>query len=166
MTLKKQHWSIKQWKARSCCESFPDDWKWWWNFFSVFEWFLNYLTASVGPESYYLSLYNLHTVTLPPPKGVLQAWYSANCLLSTSQIWLIEESEPWRSSIAPSTEEVWQGQKVQWSCAYTILMQINSEAFSPLYLWALTIVINFLDSPDNNYANYKQCTVPLRYKRR
>ena len=46
-------------------------------FFSVFEWFLNYLTASVGPESYYLSLYNLHTVALPPPKGVLQAWYSA-----------------------------------------------------------------------------------------
>ena len=46
-------------------------------FFSVFEWFLNYLTASVGPESYYLSLYNLHTVALPPPKGVL--WVCARC---------------------------------------------------------------------------------------
>ena len=42
---------------------------------------------------------------------------------------------------------------MKWSCAYTSLMEIITEAFSPLYPRAFIIVINSLDSPDNMLTN-------------
>ena len=42
---------------------------------------------------------------------------------------------------------------MKWSRAYTSLMEIITEAFSPLYPRAFIIVINSLDSPDNMLTN-------------
>jgi len=94
----------------------------------------------------------------------LPQWKALRAASEVTGAWLIIIEPPisfmvffftWHRLWWVTSEEVRQGQKViiKWSHAYTILMDIKPEAFSPLYLQAFIVVINHLDPPDNMLTN-------------